>query len=98
MLRWKRYGNYSDLFNRSAGIKRFTETSFMKLEDHPTVRRLAARGEDRRAAEKTLDGGWLRRLALACGAHDSGLVELARPGLDSERDEILKIIPGPGRY
>jgi ferredoxin-NADP reductase/Fe-S-cluster-containing hydrogenase component 2 len=65
----------------------------MKLEDHPTVRRLAARGEDRRAAEKTLDGGWLRRLALACGAYDSGLVELARPGLDSQRDEILRNYP-----
>jgi hypothetical protein len=62
----------------------------MKLEDHPTVRRLSAAGEEQQAATTTLDGAWLRRLALDCGAHDSGLVELARPGLDSQRDEILR--------
>ena len=52
----------------------------MKLEDHPTVRRLSAEGEEKPAAETKLDGAWLRQLALDCGAHDAGLVELARPG------------------
>ena len=65
----------------------------MKLEDHPTVRRLAARGEDRRAAEKTLEGAWLRHLAMECGADDGGLVELTRPALDPQRDEILRNYP-----
>jgi ferredoxin-NADP reductase/Fe-S-cluster-containing hydrogenase component 2 len=65
----------------------------MKLEDHPTVRRRATGREDRPAAQATLDGGWLRRLALDCGAHDAGLVEIARPGLDSQRDEILRNYP-----
>jgi ferredoxin-NADP reductase/Fe-S-cluster-containing hydrogenase component 2 len=65
----------------------------MKLEDHPTVRRLSARGEDRRVIEEALDGSWARRLALDCGAHDSGLVDLARPGLDSQREEILRNYP-----
>lgn len=65
----------------------------MKLEEHPTVRRLSARGENRPAAETTLEGAWLRRLALECGAHEAGLVELARPGLDSQREEILRNYP-----
>ena len=65
----------------------------MNLEDHPTVRRLSAAGEHKRAAETKLDGAWLRRLALDCGAHDAGLVELVRPGLDSQRDEILRNYP-----
>jgi ferredoxin-NADP reductase/ferredoxin len=65
----------------------------MKLEDHPTVRRLSARGEEKQAGAATLDGAWLRRLALECGAHDSGLVELARAGLDSQREDILRNYP-----
>src|SRR5215471_6191634 len=65
----------------------------MKLEDHPTVRRISAGRQERPATPSTLDGAWLRRLALDCGAHDSGLVEIARPGLDSQRDEILRNYP-----
>jgi ferredoxin-NADP reductase/Fe-S-cluster-containing hydrogenase component 2 len=68
----------------------------MKLEDHPTVRRLArqAQGvENQQPAETMLDGAWLRRLALDCGADDAGLVEIARRGLDPQRDEILRNYP-----
>src|SRR5262245_54142640 len=65
----------------------------MKLEEHPTVRRLSLGGEARQAAPLNLEGAWLRRLALDCGAHDAGLVELARPGLDPQRDEILRNYP-----
>ena len=66
----------------------------MNLEDHPTVRRLVCgQAKTNRAAETKLDGAWLRRLALDCGAHDAGLVELVRPGLDSQRDEILRNYP-----
>ena len=68
----------------------------MKLEEHPTVRRLARRAEgveDEQGAEATLEGAWLRRLAKECGADDVGLVELSRPGLDLQRDEILRNYP-----
>jgi ferredoxin-NADP reductase/Fe-S-cluster-containing hydrogenase component 2 len=68
----------------------------MKLEEHPTVRRLAKRTEgvdDEQGAEATLEGAWLRRLAKECGADDVGLVELSRPGLDLQRDEILRNYP-----
>jgi len=68
----------------------------MKLEDHPTVRRLAreVQGvENRQPAETMLDGAWLCRLALDCGADDAGIVEIARPGLDPQRDEILRNYP-----
>jgi Fe-S-cluster-containing hydrogenase component 2 len=68
----------------------------MKLEDHPTVRRLSGKRagtEDGPASEPVLDGAWLRQLALDCGADDAGLVDIARPGLDLQRDEILRNYP-----
>ena len=69
----------------------------MKLEDHPTVRRLSQQGRGGEAEQKTgastLDAAWLRHLALDCGADDAGLVEIARPGLDAQRDEILRNYP-----
>src|SRR5262249_45542968 len=67
--------------------------STMKLDEHPTVRRVSAAGKGQGVAAEKLDGAWLRHLALDCGAHDSGLVELARPGLDGQRDEILRNYP-----
>ena len=33
------------------------------------------------------------QLALDCGAADVGLVEIARPGLDPQRDELLRNYP-----
>ena len=39
----------------------------MNLEDHPTVRRLSKKDkgiEDRQLSEATLEGAWLRRLAI----------------------------------
>jgi ferredoxin-NADP reductase/Fe-S-cluster-containing hydrogenase component 2 len=68
----------------------------MNLEDHPTVRRLSRRAQEaegREQAETILDAAWLRRLALDCGADDVGVVELARPALDPQRDEILRNYP-----
>jgi ferredoxin-NADP reductase/Fe-S-cluster-containing hydrogenase component 2 len=68
----------------------------MKLEDHPTVRRLSKKDEGiegKQVAETTLEGAWLRRLAFDCGADDAGLVEITRPGLDPQRDEILRNYP-----
>src|SRR5262245_49182162 len=65
----------------------------MNVTDHPTVRRLAQRteqGEGQQHSDTVLDAAWLRGLALEHGADDAGLVEIARPGLDSQRDEILR--------
>jgi ferredoxin-NADP reductase/Fe-S-cluster-containing hydrogenase component 2 len=69
----------------------------VNLEDHPTVRQL----REHRALGRTepgIDAGalnsrWLRRLALDCGADDAGLVDIARPGLDAQRAEILRNYP-----
>ena len=68
----------------------------MNLEDHPTVRGLLKQVEgvaNQHPAETMLDVAWLRRLALDCGADDAGLVEIARPGLDPQREEILRNYP-----
>src|SRR5215470_11731646 len=63
----------------------------MRLEDHPTVRKLSAEAQP--AGPEILDAVWLRRLALDHGAQDAGLVEIGRPGLDPQRDEILRNYP-----
>jgi ferredoxin-NADP reductase/Fe-S-cluster-containing hydrogenase component 2 len=68
----------------------------MNLEDHPTVRRLSSRVQEvetQPPTEDKLDSAWLRRLALDCGADDAGVVEIARPGLDPQREEILRNYP-----
>ena len=68
----------------------------MNLEDHPTVRRLSRQVQEREIrepAQTVLNGAWLRRLALDFGADDAGLVEIARPGLAAQRDEILRNYP-----
>jgi hypothetical protein len=53
----------------------------MRLEDHPTVRRLEASRHDgtRDATPATIGAEELSQLALDCGAADAGLVEIARP-------------------
>lgn len=64
-----------------------TETTVMNLEDHPTVRRLSkhiAGGTNQQPGDAVLDAAWLRRLALDL----AGLVEIARPALGPQRDEI----------
>jgi ferredoxin len=68
----------------------------MKLAEHPTVRRFhEIHGERPSPAEppKPLDAAWLRRLCLDSGADDVGLVEVSRPTLDNDRDDILRVFP-----
>ena len=68
----------------------------MDLNAHPTIRRLtgkASEGAHQEPAETVLDAAWLRQLASDCGADDAGLVEIARPGLDPQREEILRNYP-----
>jgi hypothetical protein len=68
----------------------------MNLDAHPAIRRLtgkASEGAHQEPAETVLDAAWLRQLASDCGAADAGLVEIARPGLDPQREEILRNYP-----
>lgn len=67
----------------------------MNLEDHPTVRRLSDNLERReqQPSDPVQDGAWLRQLARECGADDVGLVEISRPGLTAQHDEIRRHYP-----
>jgi len=63
----------------------------MQLEDHPTVKRFAR--SPLSESPQPIDAAGFRQLALDCGAHDVGLVEIARPALDTQRDEIFRNYP-----
>src|SRR5262245_27289325 len=68
----------------------------MNLAEHPTVRHFhESHGGRLEPAEppKPLDAAWLRQLCLDCGADDAGLVEISRPALDDQRDDILRYFP-----
>ena len=69
------------------------------LADHPTVKRFhqlnkqpsshASQGEH----PEKVDATWLRQLCLENGADDVGFVEIARPELGDEREDILRFFP-----
>jgi ferredoxin-NADP reductase/ferredoxin len=65
----------------------------MNLEDHPTVKRLKPSALSEGRPARAMGADELRQLALDCGAEDCGLVEIARPGLDPQRDELLRNYP-----
>lgn len=67
----------------------------MSLESHPTVKRLssATRHETGALPSPPMDAAGLRQVAHDCGADDVGLVEIARPALEPQRDEILRHYP-----
>jgi Fe-S-cluster-containing hydrogenase component 2 len=66
----------------------------MKLEDHPTVQRIRHKSAASvPPATEPLDAGWLRQLVLDAGADDVGFVEIGRPALDDQRQDILKAFP-----
>jgi epoxyqueuosine reductase QueG len=44
-------------------------------------------------ANRWIEADWLRQLAPDCGADDAGLVEIDRPAVDSQRDELLHHYP-----
>src|SRR6266487_784253 len=63
----------------------------MKLDDHPTVRRFRLQTVPPAAPKSDrLDPVWLKQLVLDAGADDVGFVEIGRPELDDQRDDILK--------
>ncbi len=66
----------------------------MKLEDHPTVRRTRLKSVPSVPSKKeSLDAGWLKQLVLDAGADDVGFVEIDRPALDDQRQDIFKAFP-----
>jgi ferredoxin len=67
----------------------------MKLADHPTVKAFYERAAaaPASAAPTPLDADWLRQLCRDAGAADVGLVEIGRPALDDQRDDILSFFP-----
>src|SRR5436305_791006 len=66
----------------------------MKLEDHPTVQRIHLKTVPSAPSKKeSLDAGWLKQLVLVAGADDVGFVEIGRPALDDQREDILKAFP-----
>ena len=66
----------------------------MKLDDHPTVKAFYEKATAPALADPTpLDADWLRQLCRDAGADDVGLVEISRPALDDQRDDILRFFP-----
>lgn len=74
---------------------RTREGDNVNIEDHPTVKLVRSRNADQAtaAALSRIDADWLRRLALDSGADDAGTVEIGRPALDFQRDELLHHYP-----
>jgi ferredoxin-NADP reductase/Fe-S-cluster-containing hydrogenase component 2 len=64
----------------------------MQLEDHPTVKRIGPLVRELGPAQP-LQAAELRQLALDCGAHDSGVIEIGRPALEPQRGELLRNYP-----
>ena len=67
----------------------------MKLSEHPTVTRFyqrATSGADSALPPK-LDADWLRTLCLDAGADEVGFVEIDRPEIADQREDILAVFP-----
>jgi epoxyqueuosine reductase QueG len=67
----------------------------MKLAEHPTVKAFYEKAAQAAApsAPLKLEADWLRQLCRDAGADDAGLVEISRPALDDQRDDILRFFP-----
>ncbi|MBI5855686.1 MAG: SCP2 sterol-binding domain-containing protein [Nitrospirae bacterium] len=67
----------------------------MKLDDHPTAQpaRRKLSQQSLPVSVSALDAEGLRKLCLDAGADDVGFVELGRPALADQRDDILRIFP-----
>src|SRR5262249_23827261 len=65
-----------------------------QLAEHPSVKRFRARADSIPAAPPaTLDAAELRDSCLKAGADDVGFVDIDRPDLAKERDDILRFFP-----
>jgi len=67
----------------------------VQLSEHPTVKRFygGATSQAHPVPPSKLDSGWLRQLCLEYGADDVGFVEIHRPEVADQRDDILTYFP-----
>lgn len=67
----------------------------MKLDDHPTVQLVRRKLPQRSlpVSASMLNAEWLRKLCLDAGTDDVGFVEMGRPSLADQRDDLLRIFP-----
>ena len=66
----------------------------MRLEEHPTVKWFRQQASQQsKQPNRNLQAQWLRELCLESGADDAGFVELERPGLAEQKDELLEVMP-----
>lgn len=66
----------------------------VQLDDHPTVKRFYKTNNGHpKSATTTLDAECLRKLCLEAGADDVGFVEINRPEIADQRNDILAIFP-----
>lgn len=63
------------------------------IDDHPTIVAARQRRADTRPSEP-LDAQWLRDLVLEAGADDVGFVEIDRPEIADQRDDLSAALPG----
>src|SRR5215831_6274555 len=65
------------------------------LSEHPTVKWFQERADAAtvQATPLSLDAEWLRQFCLEAGADDVGFVEIDRPELADQRDDILSFFP-----
>ncbi|MBZ0157626.1 MAG: SCP2 sterol-binding domain-containing protein [Alphaproteobacteria bacterium] len=65
------------------------------LEEHPAVKRFHEKNQKVAwpPAGQRLNAERVRQMCLDLGADDVGFVELGRPELDEQREEILKVLP-----
>lgn len=66
-----------------------------QLAEHPTVKLFRERQleDPHPSVPELLNSAWLRQLCLDAGADDVGFVEIDRPELVEQRDDILAIFP-----
>jgi NAD-dependent dihydropyrimidine dehydrogenase PreA subunit len=67
----------------------------VQLSEHPTVKRFygGAMSQAHPAPPSELDSGWLRQICREYGVDDVGFVEIDRPEIADQRDDILAYFP-----
>ena len=67
----------------------------VRLSEHPTVKQFyeSASVSPEAGLSSTLDADWLRKLCLDAGADDVGFVEIDRPEITDQREDILAVFP-----
>jgi len=67
----------------------------MEVSEHPTVKRFYERVSvlSDAGTSPAVDADWLRKFCLEAGADDVGFVEIDRPEIADQRDDILAVFP-----